>query len=307
MFPHDIFHLISVNVSTITTFLIIVVSLHTKLYKEPFGNMVLWIMVADLLFSATKGIGMISGPSSTRIGCQIISTSSDIGVLASYFWSASFAHALFNIILYQDLTAISKNRRLYNLIVVISSIVIGVSGCLMGRVQISSKTGECVHAINSALDYSFWLVIGVPVFISTVLSIFWCSRAILRLKKSFAQAHWREILLLLLYPVILIFSWGPITVAAFLNLLGVPLTTDLLLAFNVTCRLQGFLDAIVYGCSKRFRQEVKNIFTGFGASKKPKTNLEVEKIPTPLLISANNTDSYSNASFDQKSRRESYY
>ena len=258
-FPTAFWELSCSLVSTITTFLVIVLCIISGFYKTHTGRIVVWINFADFLYSGSKAIHALVRGKSNRY-CMALQLMSGYGLISSIISSALFGQALFRILKTQCTTVSERTMKIYILIGVILPLAEPVASYFTKFTVYSQELDTCVHRVyHGHLDYSFIFQRYIPFAFVCTFSIAFYLQVVFTIKTIFAEVNSRELWGFLAYPAIVILCWLP------------HLTLDIVLSLNYNVhrlivsivvmngQLQGFWDALAYGLSKKVRESLKEI------------------------------------------------
>lgn len=253
-FPLQINSLIAVLISAIATIIILTLSLIFKLYKRPTALMVLTMNIAHFSFYYSKLSVLVYQPESD-FHCRILTIMHIYGLQSAVIWGALFAHAFYIVVKYHETCDVELPRmvKYYMLIAVALPLFNGILAAICGQLEYSDVEKTCVHRVyRDRFDVNGNIWVRIPVAFACIASLFWYKRAINTLsalqgkKKKSAELY-----ILMIYPSILLFCWGPHGVLQVLIQLGLhsPTVSALSDIFVFLTNLQGTFDAIVYGRS----------------------------------------------------------
>ena len=246
-FPVGLGSLIPVLLSAITISIVILLSLYLKLYKRSLSLMVLAINIAHVFFYYTKLSVLVFQPSSD-FHCRILSITVNFGLESAAFWGAMFAHGFYITLKHQSTNQLPYMMKYYLLFAVLAPLINGFS-CFFAHFLIYSETERtCVHHIYSdRIDVPFLIFANIPVGTACLASIILYKMSINQIAMLQETKAGAELYVLMIYPGILIFCWGPTLVLQTLMQFGVVPHPTLVNTFVLLSNLQGFFDAVVYG------------------------------------------------------------
>lgn len=245
------------------TFLIVLYL--TKSYKHKLHKMVFFLLFADFLHKLSYIITFIHPPTS-EVECKIVFAIAFFGRDSSFFWSVLFAYVLLKIVEAQDFSPSTMKMRYFYLIAVYLPLFLSLAMVLSPLVSYNTDNGKCGrYETVGQFDYAYFLISGMPLMFSWLLSIFFYLLTGCRLKILFVGTilKTREALFLVLYPIILIVCWGPNLAWSLISMITKP--NSAYLVIPKTClALHGLLNSLVYGLSPKTRQDIKNLCTRGG-------------------------------------------
>ena len=278
--------------SLTATFAFLVILWFTKFYKQQLLTMVFFLLFADFTVSFAFFSVLIFSPSSTS-ECKMVFFISFFGRNSSLFWSVSFAHALKTAVESKDFSPAARLMRYYYIFAAYLPIIISLVVVLSPLVVYNPDLQKCGrYETVGQFDYTYFLLSGMPLLLSCLLSIYFYLRTGCRLKTLFngTAAKTRDALVLVLYPAIMIICWGPNLVW---SLLSMAKTLDpALLVFPKVClAMHGFLNSLVYGLTQKTRQDLKVLCCSKHAPAQEEiTQRMLSMIPDPIDHDANVDD-----------------
>lgn len=258
-FPISPYYLICPLISVISAFAVITLSILTGQHKEPLGKMVIIILALDTIFCVPV---IAAGHPYEKSGilCEVLIFIVHFGWEASCIWSALFAYSLLNIIKNLTSTSIENKMRWYMLAGLVFPLFHTVGAIFTDYVQYDSHMKQCVHvAIPDKFDGSYFFVTSLPIIMCCFLSLVWYGMAAKHLKRIFSESKNSDVIILLLYPSIMILCWGPNVILNSSIIFGQSPDPTLIQLFQGICKLQGFFNAVVYGCSKKMLKETRKL------------------------------------------------
>lgn len=249
--------MVSISLSSFATFLVLILVTKTKLYKEPFGFMVFWVIFTDFLMSFPRLVAAVFPPQN-ELTCRILLSITHFGLISSLFWSSFFGHALLTFLKTEDVNAVSKVKKYYIFFAVFCVLLHSAVVLITDYIQYSDKLNTCVHhKIKGELDMQVMFFTTAPMAITFALSLFWYLLAAFKIRSVMRKGHGSQILKIMLYPAILFICWTPYSVANLMVDFGLEISCVLVKLARSIGPLQGFLDCVIFGSSRRFFREVK--------------------------------------------------
>ena len=257
-FPDTLVDRIPSLLSLAATVTVLIILWITKFYRHPLHRMVFFLIFADFLFSLVFLINMFYSPKSAA-ECKMLLSISSFGRNSSLWWSVAFAHALMKIMEDNDFSSMPRLMRYYYLTAVYLPIGITLSFVLTPMVDYNPDIQRCGrYDTVGSFNFVYFLVGGVPLTTCCLLSIYFYMRTGCRLKALFAKGSvaTRELLILVLYPAIMLFCWGPSMIQSFVTMITEPDQAYMVIP-KICLGLHGFLNSLTYGLSKKTREDLK--------------------------------------------------
>ena len=259
-FPVSVPDTIASTLSLAATTTMLIVLYLTKAYQAQLHKMVLFLLFADFLHTLAFVSTLIHYPSNTT-ECKVAFAVVFFGKNSSLFWSATFAYILMKIVASKDFSPAKLQMRYFCIFTMYLPIIIALAMVLSSLVVYCPEAKKCGrYETVGHFDYGYFLLSGVPLLFSVTASIFCYVRAGSRLKLIFYGDHTnsRDALVLVLYPAIMIFCWGPQLVWGLLST-TMRLNPSLVIIPKVCLALHGFLNSLVYGFSPKTRQDIRKL------------------------------------------------
>ena len=262
--PTDWNSSISIIISGLATFTVVVYGFYAKISRDVLGKMVLAVNIADLAFCLIMlSVHVYSG--STGFYCKAIQAMAHCSLLYSLFWGTFFGHAFYTLVKHQTTLVIEKSYRYYMAISSVCSIGLSMATFFTNYSEYDSHLDACVHLVQSGeLDVTLILFSQVPITCVTVMGTYWYIRAAYLLNGDGGNLKVKNPLTLLVYPGIVIVCWLPVNLVSTLIGFGITPSRFVDLFTKNLYELQGFFDAVVYGitplmrkCSQRERRAVE--------------------------------------------------
>ena len=259
-YPGGLIDTIPALPSLVLTFLLLAILILTKCYTDPLQRMVFFLILVDFLFSLSLLVSLVITPSSS-VECKTTIYISVFGRTSSFFWSASFAHALMKIMEANNFTPMEKLMKYYTTFSLSLPAIIALVFVSTPLVVYDPDDKRCGRYVTiGQFDYSYFLLSGVPLLLSCVMSIYFYLRTGWHIKSFLAKESGmaRELLVLMVYPATMIVCWLPYLIW---NLVYMFIDLDSTLAVipKFCLGLHGFLNSLAYGLSKKTREDLKSL------------------------------------------------
>ena len=221
-----------------------------RMPKTPLTNMIVGISIFDLVF--TGPIFILNCISTLNDSlCTSFIFISQIGVHSSFAWAVCFTHACYDLITNEHNTRIRENMKFYILI----TLAVGILSAILSTIfeLTDYYDNSCVHIVHfNSFDLSAFFGVHLQFTVAVILSLYYSIKSIRGLNKLFGGGNYCRWFVMLKYPIILILCWIPLQLGSLLNQAGVKIgNNDVALAFEIIVLSQGFLNALVYGISRR--------------------------------------------------------
>lgn len=257
LFPIHTGPVICAALSAIACLLMLLTACFSGLHKEVFGKMACWILLGDLFFFIPKIIAGFSYEK-TLLFCKFMGFSTEIGRTSSFFWAAMFAHAFSLVLKYQDPNIVGEFMGAYNLFANLGGALFAFTSVLTPLVLLDSDKLACVHEVyKGEVDYLYIIFADGPLIIGCGLTIWWYIVAIFRLRRFLSRDLSRDEISLMLYPLIMLICWLPNLVVNVMTFFDFEPSDELLITLEAVAHMQGLLDALVYGGSKKMLRQIK--------------------------------------------------
>lgn len=258
-YPTTLWELSCCLLSTITTFAVVILCMLSGFYKTHTGRIVAWINFADFLSAVIKVINPLVKQKNDGY-CLALQMISGYGLLSSIIASALFGHALFCMLKSQSSTVSSTTMKNYVFLAVILPLADPIASYFTKFAVYSQELDTCVHRVyNDELDYSFIFQRYIPFGFVCTFSILFYLRIVVKIKSILVEASNRELLGFLAYPAIVIICWLPNLVLDIVLSFKCDVNNVIMIAIVMNGQLQGFLDSIAYGFSKKIRASIRAI------------------------------------------------
>lgn len=223
-----------------------------RIPRTPLTTMILGISICDLVFTGSI-FSLRYIHNLNQALCQGFLLASQIGVNASFTWAVCFTHACRDLIKNEHNTRIHKNMKYYVLITLIASLCSSILAIYQGFVYYYADGDTCVHIVNiGKFDLSAFIGVNVHFILAVILSIYFSVHSIKGLNRIFGGGDFYRWLVILKYPGALIICWVPLQLGLLLLQAGTTITNNnLAVLIEVIVLCQGFINAIVYGVSRR--------------------------------------------------------
>lgn len=259
-FPTSITYMICPLFSFTAAGIVLVISLKQRIYKEPLGKMIIFLLLADFLFGSSKVIayfGYIFGQRKSPMICSILNILSHTNLMCSFFWATLFGHAFYVIIDSSRTEVVKKYMKTYFFVAILLPILHSIGTEFTTYTVYDENTNTCIHTVViGEVDWQYIFFTDTPLFICCCLSLYWYTKTVRRLKGLIANESGKELLTLGLYPAILIVCWGPMLVTSLMLSFGHRLPQWVTSTAQALGQLHGFFDAAVYGGSKKFARDL---------------------------------------------------
>ena len=257
-YPNELIDTIPALLSLVLTFAILVILILTKSYTDPLHKMVFFLILADFLFSLSLLVSLVNTPSSS-VECKTTIYISAFGRTSSFFWSASFAHALMKVMEANNFTPVERLGKYYTTFSLSLPAIIALVFVSTPLVVYNPDGKRCGRYVTiGQFDYSYFLLSGVPLLLSCVMSIYFYLRTGWHIKSFLAKESGmaRELLVLMIYPATMIVCWLPYLIWSLVYMF-IDLDRDLAVIPKFCLGLHGFLNSLTYGLSKKTREDLK--------------------------------------------------
>jgi len=143
-------------------------------------------------------------------------------------------------------------------VLILSSIpsIIGLIGHYMGNGPYFGNDFGCCSLLPETYDLT---LLQSPMWICIAIDFFYALKIVNELKMKFMSKSVVEYKNILIYPMVLVFCWLPVTVNRIIYAIKGGTFFPMLLAHVTAARIQGFLNALVYGKSE-FKRIKKHFF-----------------------------------------------
>ena len=239
--------IITCMLSIIGCFFNLTTTLILKIAHNTLGKMVVVLCIMDLLYNVCCILTDYYPGNS--ITCMIESSLMIGGFAGSIFWTCCFAHCLYVSAKGDTVIILEDYFTKYTILSIIAAIIFGTTSGLTNFIQYEETTG-CVHQTKTnAFDLSFFLVLICPVTLAVLYCIF-CYASTIRALRQLREKLYLE---LLIYPLVLIICFFPYIGVGIYKQINetVSIPSLVTLISKSLFNLQGFLNAFVYGLSRR--------------------------------------------------------
>lgn len=256
-FPNDMVSYICILISGICCLIVLACSFCTGIYKTSLGRMVANI----ILFDVVAYLAMILGSCDFfkyDFLCKVSETLVTGSLFSSSLWAAFIGHALLCAMEQSNSDVLKTLLPKYTFYANIMPFVFMMPSLGINYVEYMEDQNICTHKmIPGKFDYTYFIFGYTPIIVPCGLSIFWYVKVLIKMRTYYNMEQRVKAYKMLLYPTMLIICWMPILTINMLTAFNIKVDQRIIDMFENFGHLQGFLDALVYGASKKMIDQVK--------------------------------------------------
>lgn len=250
-FPRTTELIVTPALSTFSTILALLLSLITKSFRDPLGEIITWINFMDLLHCLPKILPLFFRIRSLE-NCLVLEGVTHFGIISSILWITFFGYALLVYTRSQHMDAVAQKLCYFRVIGILIPMIFAFSASFFGNFieykhATDHSTATCVHLIIPGdFNYSYFVFRFLPITLSIIVSLGIYIKVILSLRST--QEVKSANTTLLIYPAVCFVCWTPSLTINMIQVTSSIMTESIVLIqiFRALSQLQGFFDVILY-------------------------------------------------------------
>ena len=247
IFATSLAPLLTSFLSLFSNIIVLSISISVGTHKRPFGKMFTWVLISDVIFFLPKVLSGFKYPKSNFF-CSVMGGLTEFGGDASFFWATAFAHALYFVTSQQSIESLQGMYKWYFGFSIGTSAIFTFFGIYLEAVECSEDSLACIHKAEiGKTDWTYIIINDIPFMGSLLLSVMWFFLAAKKINAILRGLPKRETFSLLLYPMVMLICWLPISIASLLLSYHINVGDTALHGLEALANSQGFWDAVVYG------------------------------------------------------------
>ena len=234
------------------------IALLMKLYKEHLFKIIMWIQVTGLIFTSLPFIRLaLARPNNSM--CTVYASIEMYWAFASLFWCCCFSHALYTATKNHSLTNLNRRFWKYLAIAHVCPLAFAVPLYMINTELycFDTKINHCQINLSQA-NLPILLITSLPWLASSVYMI----AMYLKIRREMNISGVMIKLRVFIYPAILFACWAPLMSGYLLAYLDIRSPVWLVCIYTSSIYLNGFLNTIIYGLSRRVRTEIQKFCRG---------------------------------------------